>query len=257
MRYNQPVQLEQFKIVKNSNLEVKPKLGNKNGQIIVEVKSEKSCDYSELCTINLTYENNQIETGVQVVVVSGELDHFKVDSSCIWDESKSVLSPGKAGVASKVYLEPYDKYENLIKDSIFDTNVYPEESISNLFNLKHEKQYKTSIKSSTNPVSYKIELSLLSEKAGNLILSSIYLDKQYKMEVKPGSPSKYSTGYLVEEPGNTPAGTNRSFVIVPKDENGNKIVVTNEDEIENLINSYSIKVKDTNGNTIDSNITIT
>ena len=257
LRYNQPLQLEQFKIVKNSNLEVKPKLGNKNGQIIVEVKSEKSCDYSELCTINLTYENNQIETGVQVVVVSGELDHFKVDSSCIWDESKSVLSPGKAGVASKVYLEPYDKYENLIKDSIFDTNVYPEESISNLFNLKHEKQYKTSIKSSTNPVSYKIELSLLSEKAGNLILSSIYLDKQYKMEVKPGSPSKYSTGYLVEEPGNTPAGTNRSFVIIPKDENGNKIVVTNEDEIENLINSYSIKVKDTNGNPIDSNITIT
>ena len=256
LRYNQPLQLDQLKIVKNANLEVKPKLGNKNGQIIVEVKSEKACDYSELCTINMTYGNETIDTGVQVVVASGELDHFKVDKACIYDEGKSILSPGKAGVATKVYLEPYDKYENLIRDSIFDTNVYPEESISNLFNLKHENQYKTSIKSSTNPVSYRVELSLLSEKAGNLMLSSIYLDKQYRMEIKPGSPSKYSTGYLVEEPGNTPAGTNRSFVIVPKDENGNKIIMTNEEEIENLINSYSIKVKDSDGNPIDSNITI-
>ena len=256
LRYNQPLQLDLFTYDKNQDLEVKPKLGNKNGQIIVEVKSEKVCDYSELCSINMAYGNESIEA-VQVVVASGELDHFEVDLSNIYDQGKNILFPGKAGTAAKIYLKPYDKYGNVIRDSIFDTNVYPEESISNLFSLKHDNHYKTLIKSSTNPVSYMIELSLLSEKAGNLTLSSVYLDKTYRMEIYPGSPSKYSTGYLVDEPGKTPAGTNRKFVIIPKDENGNKIIITDKEEREKLINKYSIKIKDSDGNPIESNITTT
>ena len=246
LRYNQSLDTKLFEYT-NSALQITPKRGNKNGQIIVEVKSEKVCDQPEKCKISMIYDNKKIKTEVQIVVSAGELHHFSVDSKDIFDEGKNILYSGIAGEPKTINLIPYDKYDNLIKDSIFDKKVYPEESFSKLFTLQKENSdYSPSLTSSTNPVSYSIELSLLPEKTGTLTLSSIYLDTVYTMEIIAGKPSKYSTGYLEEEPGNTPAGKQSIFIIEPKDENLNKI--TDRTVIDSIVDKFTIKIYDLNGN---------
>ena len=256
LRYNKHLDLDNFNFKNSSDLQIKPKLGNKNGQIIVEVNSKTVCDYSKKCNIAI-YEGNETIANVHIVVSPGDLHHFKIDESSIFDDGKNILIPGEAGSDVKINIIPYDKYDNLIKDDIFDTKVYPEESFSNLFKLKHLDGYKTSIKSKTNPVTYKIELSLSSEKSGTLVLSSIYLDKIYEMTLEPGSPSKYSVGYLEGEPGDTSAGTERKFIIEPKDKNGNKIILDDDKEIEELVKKYKVKIVDLDGNVIVDSVTPT
>ena len=251
LRYNKPLSLEKLTFNNNSNFEINSKLGNKKGQIIVEIKSENACDYKEKCIIKMEYDNKEIDTNVQIIVSSGDLDHFKIDESSFVDKDNEILA-GKAGIYKKINLIPYDIYGNLIKDSIFNNKIYSEESLSYLFNLKHESGYKLSLKSSINPVLYFVELSILSEKTGNLYLSSIYLDKEYKMIIEAGSPSKYSIGYLDDKKENTTAGDTRTFIIEPKDENGNKI---NDDVIiETIKNSYDVKIYDLDGNLIVNGI---
>ena len=251
-RYNQPLDIKKFDYT-SSDLGVTPKKGNKNGQIIVEVKSEKTCDFSKNCKISMKYDEKEIETEVKVVVSAGELDHFLVDEINFCNEDKCSLNPGTAGIPKKINLIPIDKYKNNITDSIFDKTVYPEESLIKLFNLKiSDSDYSPSLISSTNPVSHTIELSLSSEKAGTLTLSSIYLDKIYSIEIKAGEASKYSTGYLDGETGNTTAGEKRIFVVEPKDEKGNKI--TAKEIIDEIIDKYSINIYDLDGNLIEKEI---
>ena len=177
----------------------------------------------------MSYDGETIDTKVQIVVNAEELAYFELDPSCI-DKDSTNLLPGLAGTATKIKLYPKDSYGNLIKDNIFDTKIYSEESFSYLFNVKHNSEYKPTLETTINPVSHYIELSITSTKVGKLTVSSKYLLSSYEMEIKAGEPSKYSTGHLDEKDGDTTSGTNRIFIIEPKDENGNKI--TDEDTIK-------------------------
>ena len=254
LRYNQTLDTKLFEYTA-SGLQIIPKRGTKNGQIIVEVKSENICDFSEKCKISMIYEHKNIPTEVQIVVSAGELYRFLVDSSDIVDKENNILYSGTAGTPQKINLIPYDRYNNIIKDSIFDKKVYPEESFSKLFNLRNENSdYSPSLTSSTNPVSYYIELSFFSEKVGTLTLSSIYFGNNvYTMKINPGKPSKYSTGYLDGEPGNTSAGKPSIFVIEPKDENGN--IITDRTVIDSITDKFSIKIYDLYGKDTKDEIT--
>ena len=249
LRYNQDLELEKFEII--SSLDAKAKLGNKKGQFIIDVKSNSTCDYSQRCEISLKYDNKDIETKVLVIITSGVLDHFSIDESCLYDKSQGILNPSTAGILTKLILVPYDKYNNIIKENIFDSKEYSEESFSYLFNIKHTSENKTSISTSTNPASHNIELNINTEKSGIISLSSIYLDKIYNMKIKPGTASKYSIGYLDENINKT-AGNNIIFIIEPKDQNGNKLA--DEEKIKDIINDYKIKVFDKNGKEISYNI---
>ena len=253
LRYNKS--LEPTKLTyKGSNLEITTRKGIKNGQIIVEVKSNKICEYSKKCNISMEYDGKEIKTKVQFVVSAGELNSFLVDQSSVLIEDERVLKPGTAGTPKKINLIPLDKYKNVIQDSIFDIKIYPEESFSKLFNLKNDKsEYSPSLTSSTNPVSHYVELSLSSEKAGILTLSSIYLDNEYTIEIKAGEPSKYSSGYLDGKQEKTSAGENSTFIIEPKDEKGNTII--DKTVIDNILDKFSIRIYDLDGNEIREDIT--
>jgi hypothetical protein len=253
LRYNKS--LEPTKLTyKGSNLEITTRKGIKNGQIIVEVKSNKICEYSKKCNISMEYDGKEIKTKVQFVVSAGELHSFLVDQSSVLIEDERVLKPGTAGTPKKINLIPLDKYKNVIQDSIFDIKIYPEESFSKLFNLKNDKsEYSPSLTSSTNPVSHYVELSLSSEKAGILTLSSIYLDNEYTIEIKAGEPSKYSSGYLDGKQEKTSAGENSTFIIEPKDEKGNTII--DKTVIDNILDKFSIRIYDLDGNEIREDIT--
>lgn len=253
LRYNQDLDLGKFNLNSDFNFETKTKLGNKKGQIIVEVKSIKTCEYSQNCVIHMRYDGEEINSDIQVVVNAGELDHFEVDKESI--STDNILFPGEAGVESKINLIPFDSNGNIIKENIFDTKVFPEESFSKMFNLKNINGGKTSIKSKTNPVSYKIELSLSTEKKGTLFLSSrLFLnDTTYEMVIKPGRPSKNSVGYLEGETRNTPAGTDKKFIIVPKDKYGNRII-PEDGELEELVKRYKVKILDLDGTIIYNSI---
>ena len=251
LRYNEALSTAKLTFEKNPNLEITSKLGNKKGQIIVEVKTEDVCDYSKKCTIKMKYDSKEINTEVHIIVSAGDLDHFGIDESSFDDKNKKTLT-GKAGISKKINLIPYDIYGNIIKDSIFNNKIYSEESLSYLFNLKHESGYKISLKSELNPALYFVELSILSEKTGKLYLSSIYLKDKYIMIIEAGDPSKYSVGYLDDKKGDTTAGTNRTFIIEPKDENGNKI--EDKDVIESIKKNYKVKIYDLDGNLIDEGI---
>ena len=252
LRYNKPLLKDKLTFINNSNFEIKSKLGNKNGQIIVEVKSTEVCDYTEKCIIKMKYDNIDINTEVQIIVSEGDLDHFEIDDSSFEDKENKILIPGKVGSSTKINLIPYDVYGNKIKDSIFNKKIYSEESLTYLFNLKHDTGYKISLKSSINPVLYFVELSILSEKTGNLYLSSTYLDEKYTMIIEPGSPSKYSVGYLIDKNDNAVAGSVSTFIIEPKDENGNKI--NDKGIIEKIKNNYNVKIYDLDGNLIVNGI---
>ena len=219
--------------------------GNKKGQFIIDINLNKTCAFSKNCKILIFYENHEVGDGIQIVVKPNILHHFSVDPSSLKDEN--TLKPGIAGNPTKIILTPFDQYGNVIKEYIFDTKIYQEESLRFLFNLKHEFGYKTTLTTTTNPVSFYVELGLSSEKMGELTLSSIYLEKKYKMEIKAGGVSKYSTGYLDGDL-NTKAGTNRTFIVEPRDINGNRI--KDEDVITQIINDYTIKVYDIDGNLI-------
>ena len=247
LRYNSQLDITKFEYKNSSDFEVKAKLGSKNGQIIVDVLSYKACDFSQNCQISMSYDGETIDTKVQIVVNAEELAYFELDPSCIDKDSTNLLA-GIAGTATKIKLYPKDSYGNLIKDTIFDAKIYSEESFSYLFNVKHNSEYKPTLETTINPASHYIELSITSTKVGKLTLSSKYLLLSYQMEIKSGEPSKYSTGHLEEKDGDTTSGTNRIFIIEPKDENGNKI--TNEDTIKKIINNYSIKIFDVDGNLI-------
>ena len=253
LRYNQPLELSKFKYEEVTGLEINPKLGNKNGQIIVEIKSEKVINYLPEVKVKMTYNNQNIDTEVQVIVSSGDLAKFEIDKNSLIDPDEYNLNPGIAGSSNKIKLIAKDKYDNQITDTIFDTKLYSEESFSYLFNLKHNLGYKTSITSTANPVYHTIELSLSSDKIGELTLSSLYLDYDYKMKISAGVPSKYSKGYLNHEPGKTKAGETRIFIIEPYDVNGNRI--TDEEVIEKVKNNYKVKIFDLDGNLIVDGIT--
>ena len=77
------------------------------------------------------------------------------------------------------------------------------------------------------------------------------------MTLEPGSPSKYSVGYLEGEPWDTSAGTERKFIIEPKDKNGNKIILDDDKEIEELVKKYKVKIVDLDGNVIVDSVTPT
>ena len=245
LRYNQALELKNFGYTKFNDLEINPKLGNKNGQIIVEVKSKTVTNYSNEIKIIMTYNKQSIETPVQIIVSSGDLAKFTIDSDCFEDYKENILKPGIAGSSTKIKLYPYDEYNNPILDKLFDSKLYSEESFSYLFNLKHNLGYKTSISSTTNSLYHSIELSLSTDKAGELTLSSIYLDNNYKMKISAGAPSKYSKGYIKELPGKIKAGEKRTFVIEPNDINGNAI--TDEEIIEEIKNEFKVKVYDLEG----------
>ena len=252
LRYNQALNVNLLEC-ETSDLNINKKEGNKNGQIIVEVKSNKVFSYSEKHKISLNYNGDKINTEVYVVVSAGELHRFEVDSSSVKNETNYILNPGTAGTSKKINLIPYDEFGNKITDSIFNKKIYPEESFSKLFNLRNENnEYSPSLTSSTNPVSHIVELSLFSEKTGTLTLSSIYLPKEYTIEIKAGEPSKYSTGYLDGKPGKTIAGENRTFIIEPKDENGN--IIEDNEVIDNIIDKFIIKIYDLDGNLIEDEI---
>ena len=247
LRYNKDLDINNLKIESDLNdLQVIKKYGNKKGQFIVELKKTKVCEYLENCKISLFYGNEEIGK-VQIITSAGELDYFEVDSSSISDKDEYTLNPGIAGTSGKITLKPYDKYDNLIKESIFDTKIFQEESFSYLFNLKHSLGYIVPLSSQTNPASHNIELSILSEKVGILELSSIFLKNKYKIEIKPGEVSKNSEGYL-DGDSDTFAGTERKFIIVPKDINGNKI--TDKDIINKIIYHYNVIIYDIDGNVI-------
>ena len=248
LRYNQPLELSKFRYKEITDLEIKPKLGNKNGQIIVEINSIKVINYSDDVKIKMTYNNENIDTEVQVIVSSGDLAKFEIDKNNIINQEEHELNPGTAGSSSRIKLTAKDEYGNQITDTIFDSKLYSEESFSYLFNLKHNLGYKTTISSKTNPVYHTIELSLSSDKIGELTLSSVYLDYDYKMKINAGVPSKYSKGYINHEPGKTKAGETRIFIIEPYDINGNRI--TDEEVIEKVKSNYKVKIFDLDGNLI-------
>ena len=254
LRYKGILDIEQFDYTTSecSDLNVKAKLGNKNGQIIVDVKSNKTIDFSQNCIISMSYNENTIETKVQVIITPDILSYFELDVSNIVRDN--ILYPGTVGTVTKIKLYPYDSYGNLIKDNIFDNKKYSEESFTNLFNIKHNySQYKPILTTLANPVSHYIELSISSIKSGKITLSSPYLTETYEMEIQAGEASKYSRGYLNNNNGrDTLAGIQRKFIIEPRDENKNKI--TNKDIIENIIDKYSVKVFDMDGNTIIDSI---
>ena len=245
LRYNKALELKKFYYTKFTDLEINPKLGNKNGQIIVEVKSNRVINYSNEIKISMGYNEQNIETLVQIIVASGDLAKFVIDQDCFEDPKENRLKPGTAGSSTKIKLYPYDEYNNPIQDNLFDSKLYSEESFSYLFNLKHDLGYKTSISSTTNSLYHTIELSLSTDKAGSLTLSSIYLDNNYKVEISAGAPSKYSKGYIKELPGRIKAGENRTFVIEPNDINGNAI--TKEEIIEEIKKYFEVKVYDLDG----------
>lgn len=60
----------------------------------------------------MKYQNQKIFTEVLVIVSPGELDYFSLD--------ESALKPTTAGSDLKIRLYPRDKYDNLIKDNLFD-----------------------------------------------------------------------------------------------------------------------------------------
>ena len=242
LRYDALLDLKDLKFENNNCPSVKPivKLGNKNGQYIVDVLSNTALDFSDNCQISMEYKNEKIPTKLKVIVSPGELNHF------IFNETS--LIPTVAGSDLKIKLYPKDKYGNQIKDSLFDNREFSEESFSYLFNAKHSSGYKVSLSTTTNPVSHYIELTLTSEKAGNITLSSIYLEKEYNIKLVAGKASKYSTGYLVGEKVPTTAGTKRTYVIEPRDKNGNKL--TDIKAIEEIFNYYSVNVYDENGKEI-------
>ena len=241
LRYDTILDLSDLKFENNCpSVKSIAKLGNKNGQYIVDVLSNTALDFSDNCQISMEYKNEKIPTKVTVIVSPGELNHFTFNESS--------LIPTTAGSDLKIKLYPKDKYDNQIKDSLFDKREFSEESFSYLFNAKHSSGYKVSLTTTSNPVSHYIELTLTSEKAGNITLSSIYLEKDYNIELVAGKASKYSIGYLVGEKGPTTAGTKRTYVIEPKDKNGNKL--TDKKAIEEILNYYSVNVYDENGKEI-------
>ena len=250
LRFNQDLNIDELNVNGENDLpglEVLKRNGNKKGQFIVDIKLNKTCDFYENCKILIFYESHEIGDGIQIVVKSNILHHFSVDPSSI--SKGNSLKPGVAGNPTKINLIPLDQYGNLIKESIFDSKIYQEESLRFLFNLKHQYGYKASLTTTTNPVSFNVELSLSSEKTGELTLSSIYLENDYTMEINAGEVSKYSTGYL-DDDSNAKAGTNKTFIIEPRDINGNRI--NNKD----IINDYSVRLYDVNGNIITSEITV-
>ena len=252
LRYKNDLDINNLEIKSNfDDLQIFKKYGNKKGQFIVELKKTKACEYLQNCKISLLYGNEEFGN-VQLVTTAGELDYFEVDSSSISDKDEYILNPGFAGSSIKFNLLPFDKYGNLIKDFIFDTKIYQEESFSYLFNVKHSSGYIVPLSSSTNPASHNIELILTSEKVGILTLSSIYLKNIYKIEIKPGEISKNSEGYL-DGDSDTIAGTERKFIIVPKDINGNKI--TDKDIINKIIYHYTVKIFDIDGKILIDGIT--
>ena len=239
LRFDKEVELKDLQLESNcKSIKLNQKLGNKKGQYIVDVLSNISLDFTDNCQISMKYQNEEISTKVTVIVSPGELDHFSFDESS--------LNPTTAGLDVIIKLYPKDKYDNQIKDSLFDKREFSEGSFSYLFNAKHSSGNKVSLITTTNPVSHYIELTLTSEKAGIVTLSSIYLEKEYNIELVAGKASKYSIGYLDGEKGQTTAGTKRSFVIEPKDKNGNKLTKA----IEDLINHYKVKIYDDNGKEI-------
>ena len=216
------------------------KLGNKKGQYNVYVLSNSALDFYNNCNISMRYQSQDIKTEVLVIASPGELDHFSLDGSA--------LNQTTAGSDLKLRLYPKDKYDNQIKDNLFDKREFSEESFSYLLNAKHSSGYKVSLTSTTNPVSHYIEITLSCEKSGIVTLSSIYLQKEIKIEILAGKGSKYSIGYLEGKKGQIEAGTNRSFVIEPKDKNGNKL--TDIEAIKEIIENYSVKVYDESGKEI-------
>ena len=242
LRYDALLDLNDLKFENNNCTSVKPiaKLGNKNGQYIVDVLSNTALDFSDNCQISMEYKNEKIPTNLTVIVSPGELNHFTFNESS--------LIPTVAGSDLKIKLYPKDKYGNQIKDSLFDNKEFSEGTFSYLFNAKHSSGYKVSLTTTTNPVSHYIELTLISEKAGNITLSSIYLEKEYNIKLVAGKASKYSTGYLIGEKGPITAGTKRTYVIEPRDKNGNKL--TDKKAIEEIFNDYSVNVYDENGKEI-------
>lgn len=246
LRIDEELKLKDLELESNCTSVIPTKkLGNKNGQYIVEVLSNNAHDFSENCQISMKYQDEEILNRVTVVVSPTEFNHFTLEEST-WRTT--------AGSDLKIKLYPKDKYGNQIEDSVFDKREFSEESFAYLFNAKHSSGYKVSLTTTTNSVSHYIELTLTSEKAGTVTLSSIYLPEDKAIEVVAGGASKYSIGYLDGEKGLTPAGTNRNFVIEPKDKNGNKL--TDKDEIESIINHYSVKVYDENGKDIHADVKV-
>jgi len=242
LRYDNELDLDDLQLKSNcDSVNSNKKLGNKKGQYIVDVLSYTTLDFSKNCQISIEYKKEKILTNVTVIVSPGELDHFSFNES-------SLDNPITAGSDLKIKLYPKDKYDNQIKDNLFDKREFSEESFSYLFNAKHSSGFKVSLTTTTNPVSHYIELTLSSEKVGDITLSSIYLQKEYNIKLVAGKASKYSTGYLVGEKGQTTAGTKRTYVIEPRDKNGNKL--TDIKAIEEIFNYYSVNVYDENGKEI-------
>ena len=254
LRFNQDLNINDLNVTSENDLldlEVLKRNGNKKGQFIVDVKLTKACDFSENCKILIYYDHHEIRDGIQIVVKPNILHHFSVDPSSL-DDKADTLKPGIAGNPSKINLTPLDQYGNTIKESIFDSQIYQEEALRFLFNLKHEYGYKTTLTTIANPVNFYVELSLTSEKIGELTLSSVYLDKDYKMKIKAGGVSKYSTGYL-DGDSNPKAGTNSTFIVEPRDINGNRI--KDKEVIDEIINDYTVLLYDIYGNLITGGLT--
>jgi hypothetical protein len=204
LRFDKEVELKDLQLESNcKSIKLNQKLGNKKGQYIVDVLSNISLDFTDNCQISMKYQNEEISTKVTVIVSPGELDHFSFDESS--------LNPTTAGLDIIIKLYPKDKYDNQIKDSLFDKREFSEGSFSYLFNAKHSSGNKVSLITTTNPVSHYIELTLTSEKAGIVTLSSIYLEKEYNIELVAGKASKYSIGYLDGEKEQTTAISNNLY----------------------------------------------
>ena len=72
------------------------------------------------------------------------------------------------------------------------------------------------------------------------------------MKIKAGGVSKYSTGYL-DGDSNPKAGTNSTFIVEPRDINGNRI--KDKEVIDEIINDYTVLLYDIYGNLITGGLT--